>query len=184
MEKKVHTIVLLCIFVNKIVLINHHGLKLAEYPADQITFCGMCTDDKRFFGLVTTRKEEKDPDDEGGEEAVGPGGDRNSSIFFSSCHVFMTEPVSDKEEVERRAKAFQFDPTFEEDGSSDKCKEFPLNADPIIRVVMNLYGNRHQQQQQQQNGEGGQAGAAAAPPAQIGGLSPVSSNSDSGIGFR
>ena len=36
---KVHTLVLLCIFSTRVVLINHHGLKLAEFPAESIRFC-------------------------------------------------------------------------------------------------------------------------------------------------
>ena len=36
---KVHTLVLLCIFPTRVVLINHHGLKLAEFPAESIRFC-------------------------------------------------------------------------------------------------------------------------------------------------
>ena len=48
--------VLMAIFQDKIMLINHHGVKLAEYPADQVSFCGQGTDNKQFFGLVTSRK--------------------------------------------------------------------------------------------------------------------------------
>ena len=59
-EKKVHTMVLMAIFQEKIILINHHGIKLAEYPASQVSFCGKSTDNKHFFGLVTTRKELED----------------------------------------------------------------------------------------------------------------------------
>ena len=55
-EKKVHTTVLMCIYPESVILLNHHGINLAEYPSNQITYCGMCTDDKRFLGLVTTRK--------------------------------------------------------------------------------------------------------------------------------
>eukprot|EP00094_Tigriopus_californicus_P003643 TCALIF_03505-PA protein Name:"Similar to RGS12 Regulator of G-protein signaling 12 (Homo sapiens)" AED:0.37 eAED:0.39 QI:0/-1/0/1/-1/1/1/0/385 len=110
-EKKVHTMVLMCIFEDKIVLINHHGLKLADYPSNQITFCGKCTDDKRFFGLVTTRS--LDLDHEG---------------FSSSCHVFMTEPVTDQVEMDRRAKAFQFELTYH-NHDPQLCREFPSNAE-------------------------------------------------------
>ena len=35
-EKKVHTLVLLCIFPSQVVLINHHGLKLAVFQAENI----------------------------------------------------------------------------------------------------------------------------------------------------
>ena len=33
-----HTLVLLCIFSSRVILINHHGLKLAEFPAESIRF--------------------------------------------------------------------------------------------------------------------------------------------------
>jgi hypothetical protein len=39
----------------QIILINHHGLKLAEFSAESISFCGLCADDKKFFGLVTSQ---------------------------------------------------------------------------------------------------------------------------------
>ena len=35
-EKKVHTLVLFCIFPSQVVLINHHGLKLAVFQAENI----------------------------------------------------------------------------------------------------------------------------------------------------
>ena len=76
-EKKVHTLVLLCIFPAKVILINHHGLKLAEFPAESIRFCGVYADDRRFFGLVTAQQRE-------GEASLS-----------SSCHVFMVEQVSE-----------------------------------------------------------------------------------------
>ena len=72
-----HTLVLLCIFPARVVLINHHGLKLAEFPAESIRFCGVYADDRRFFGLVTAQQRE-------GEASLS-----------SSCHVFMVEQVSE-----------------------------------------------------------------------------------------
>ena len=87
--------VLMAIFEEKIILINHHGVKLAEYPATQVSFCGKSPDNKQFFGLVTTRKEEED-------------------TFSTSCHVFMTEAVTSEEEMKRRATAFGIEPTLQE----------------------------------------------------------------------
>ena len=88
------------IFVEKIVLINHHGVKLAEYPASQVSFCGKSNDNKQFFGLVTTRREmvENDDDENNVEE---------KEVFSTSCHVFMTEVATSVDEVRRRANAFQ-----------------------------------------------------------------------------
>ena len=42
-EKKVHTMVLMAIFAERIILINHHGVKLAEYPASQVTILYLTT---------------------------------------------------------------------------------------------------------------------------------------------
>lgn len=126
-EKKVHTMVLMCILPEKIVLINHHGLKIAEYPCDRVTFCGMYMDDKRFFGLVTSQQ--VDEDDE----------DTVDDVTASSCHVFMVEPLTDRDEILRRSKAFQFEPTpaLMSDGDFD---EFPTDARPIIKTVMTVFG--------------------------------------------
>jgi regulator of G-protein signaling len=128
-EKKVHTMVLMCILPDKIVLINHRGLKIAEYPSDRVTFCGMYMDDKRFFGLVTSQLVDDDDDEE------------DDSANASSCHVFMVEPLTDREEMFRRAKAFQFEPTpaHAQDG---EFVEFPADARPIIRVVMSVFGKQ------------------------------------------
>ena len=121
-EKKVHTMVVMAIFTEKILLINHHGVKLAEYPADQVSFCGQGTDNKQFFGLVTSRKiEDEDVDDEEEETEV---------VFSSSCHVFMTEIMTSEAEIQRRASAFQIEPT--KIPETNQYKEFPSNADPII----------------------------------------------------
>ena len=118
-EKKVHTLVLLCIFPARILLINHHGLKLAEFPAENIRFCGVYADDKRFFGLVTSQQRE-------GEGAVS-----------SSCHVFMVEPVVSEQERQQRAATFNFSPS---PGAGGGWAEFPSDADPILRVIYLLRG--------------------------------------------
>ena len=212
-EKKVHTTVLMCIFEDRVTLINHHGLKLAEYPAEEIAFCGMCTDDKRFFGLVTSRivgrEEEEEEEDADADDAMRGGGDEDeddedvgeAAGESSSCHVFMTETVSDPAERRRRAMAFHFDSgageEAEEDGEGDDGQEFPSDADPIIRVVMSVFGSGGAAGEAARGGVAAAAAAAAsaaaasAAEAQVGGLSPaaasqrsVSSNGDSGIGYR
>merc|ERR1719474_2481281 len=77
-EKKVHTLVLFCIFPSQVVLINHHGLKLAVFAAENIKFCGVYPDDRRFFGLVTSH--------------VGHVSSETSSNdnFSSSCSSFLS----------------------------------------------------------------------------------------------
>ena len=71
--------------------------------------------------LVTSRKIEE-------EEEVD-----SESIFSSSCHVFMTEIMTSEAEIQRRASAFQIEPTKLEE--TNEYKEFPNNADPIINTI-------------------------------------------------
>ncbi len=123
LEKKVHTTVLLCVLPGRVLLVSHHGAKVAEYPASELALCGTCADDRRFFGLVTCRREE---------------GQTESNS--RSCHVFMTEAVTDPKERERRARAFQ----FEGEGSVAE-NEFPSKADPIIKVIVEVIGGSAQQ---------------------------------------
>ncbi|XP_023329260.1 regulator of G-protein signaling loco, partial [Eurytemora carolleeae] len=116
-EKKVHTLVLFAIFEDCIVLINHHGLKLAEFQSVNVSFCGVCEDDKRFFGLVTSQA----------------GHDNGSS----SCHVFMVEPTSSEHERLTRARVFNIVPSYSPQGV---CHEFPSDADPILSVIYSIKG--------------------------------------------
>ena len=165
-EKKVHTMVLMAIFAERIVLINHHGVKLAEYPASQVSFCGKSHDNKQFFGLVTTRREmvENEEDDNDVEE-----------VFSTSCHVFMTEVATSDDEVRRRANAFQIEPTQTNAGRDLEYKEFPANADPIIETIENLYKKTNDHQPPVLVEEDNVYENVSPPP---------SSNSDSGIGFK
>jgi len=155
-EKKVHTLVLFCIFPSQVVLINHHGLKLAEFAAENIKFCGVYADDRRFFGLVTSQMR-------GGEESDS-----------SSCHVFMVEPINSQAERQQRASTFQFDLTFNNNGG---CVEFPVNADPILAVIYQLRGLSPSQGDQEPNQLQDVASTSSSSAS-------GSSNSDSGIGFR
>ena len=170
-EKKVHTMVLMAIFSERIVLINHHGVKLAEYPASQVSFCGKSNDNKQFFGLVTTRREIVENDEDENDEV--------EEVFSTSCHVFMTEIATSDDEVRRRANAFQIEPTQTNAnvGRELEYKEFPANADPIIETIENLYKKTSDHQppvvilEDQEN-----VYENVSPP--------PSSNSDSGIGFK
>ena len=50
-------------------------------------FCGVCADDRRFFGLVTGA-------------APGSAAEREAEAGSSSCHVFMAEPITSQVRAE------------------------------------------------------------------------------------
>ena len=154
--------VLMALFSDKIVLINHHGVPLAQYPAHQVSFCGKSTDNKQFFGLVTSRLETEEEED--GRQEAGAAALLPVKVFSTSCHVFLTESVDSEEELQRRASAFQIEVNPAQDG---EYPEFPKNADSLIETIERLYQKVVYEEDAYEN--------VSPPP---------SSNSDSGIGFK
>lgn len=53
LEQKVHTLVLLSVLRDGVVLADLRGAALARFPAERIAFSGAYADDSRFLGLVT-----------------------------------------------------------------------------------------------------------------------------------
>lgn len=181
-EKKVHTLVLMSVFNERVVLTNPHGITLAQYPAERITFCGVYADDKKFFGLVTVHGSANDEFSDVSQDGKGNG--RNEQGVSSSCHVFMVDPsMVEHNDHARRAKTFRIECTPADDNAPvTHCKEFPDTADPILHTIMSLYRS-----QPGFNFDGGNnAGLAdeAQMSPQHSNTSSNSSNSDSGIGFR
>jgi len=110
--------------------------------------------------------------------------DGASIVLASSCHVFMTEPLNDQQEMNRRARAFQFEPT-PSPHTPGEFEEFPPDARPIIRTVMSVYGKdqeREEEKQQQQPVNEDLNSASSNSDVRSGTSS--STNSDSGIGYR
>ncbi|GAB6023290.1 hypothetical protein CHUAL_008099 [Chamberlinius hualienensis] len=164
-EKKVHTLVLLKVFGDRVTLINSHGANLAEFPTERITFCGAYADDKKFFGLVTTRNVAE-------ELLAAAAREEEPTIKSSSCHVFMVDPkLLLHEEHLKRAKSFRFECTPDMGSGHGECCEFPETVDAILVAIVGLYRGR-----------------AGMPMDLDAHVSPqpsnTSSNSDSGIGFR
>lgn len=173
-EKKVHTLVLMSVFTERVALTSPHGLTLAQYPAERITFCGIYADDKKFFGLVTVHGTSGDELSDGSQEQDG-------GSVSSSCHVFMVDPrMVQHVDHARRAKSFRLECT--PNPENNHCQEFPDTADPILHCIMSLYRNRvgfHMDM-----GAPGLIDVEAQMSPQHSNTSSNSSNSDSGIGFR
>lgn len=170
-EKKVHTLVLMTVFPESIILINPQGLTLAEFAAEKITFSGVYSDDKKFFGLVTNHGTSSDELSEGSLE--------DPVSISSSCHVFMVDPkLTPHHQHLKRAKAFHITCTL--DPLTNKCKEFPESADSILQAVVGLYRSRLGLNVEAAPGLEFHDNMSPQPS----NTSSNSSNSDSGIGFR
>jgi len=96
---------------------------VACYVTSRIAFCGICPDDRRFFGIVMTSAENRE------------------KITNSSCHVFMVDPeIAEHRQHAEIAARFGLNCTMDLD--TPRCLEFPLSAVPIIRFLGRLYQHR------------------------------------------
>jgi len=100
---------------------------VACYVTSRIAYCGICPDDRRFFGIVMTSG-----------ESDGAPGEKATNI---SCHVFMVDPeIADHHLHAGIAARFGLNCTMDLD--MPRCLEFPLSAMPIISFLGRLYRHR------------------------------------------
>ena len=133
-EQKIHTLVLMTVSVVGVKLTNMNGADIALYPVKRLAFCGVCPDDRRFFGIVTLNKINGDGDDSSEDDSP-----RNSGS--SSCHVFMVDPEMSVHSVHAQ-KARSFGLTCTVDQHTQRCSEFPRSTTPVILSISNLYKDR------------------------------------------
>ena len=92
---------------------------VACYVTSRIAFCGICPDDRRFFGIVMASGEATN----------------------SSCHVFMVDPdIAEHRLHAGIAARFGLNCTMDLD--TPRCLEFSLSAVPIISFLGRLYRHR------------------------------------------
>jgi len=171
-EQRVHTLVLMEVNPQGVVLTNGMGKQLAFYPSERIAFSGICPDDKRFFGLVTLSCQDDDSSSYAGEGS--------SRLPNSSCHIFMIEPdLSSHSAHVNQADMFQVRCTT--NPQTRRCDEFPSSATSLILCIANLY--RHGPPRQFDS-EIIQSQALADPvPHHHQGNNSATSTSDSGLGI-
>ena len=100
---------------------------VACYVTSRIAFCGICPEDRRFFGIVMTSGEYR--------------GAHCENATSSSCHVFMVDPdIAEHHKHARIAARFGLNCTMDLD--TPRCLEFPLSAVPVISFLGRLYRHR------------------------------------------
>ena len=134
-ENRIHTLVMMDVYVGGIQLTNTMGSTVAHYPGEKVAFSGVCPDDKRFFGIVTLHSASSD---EISSDTSSPKDDWAGS---SSCHVFMVDPELRLHSAHaHRARSFGIQCTVEP--QTQRCLEFPKSPAPILRSVAKLYRDR------------------------------------------
>ena len=132
LEQKIHTLVLMVVSSHGVRLINIGGKEIANYTIDRLVFCGVCPDDRRFFGVVTLNIYTMDSSSDS---------DSRDEPTSSSCHIFMVDQELAAHNVHAQ-KAKHFGIVCSVDPHSQRCMEFPRSTTPIIMSISNLYKDR------------------------------------------
>uniref|UniRef100_A0A3Q2D0I5 Regulator of G protein signaling 12b n=1 Tax=Cyprinodon variegatus TaxID=28743 RepID=A0A3Q2D0I5_CYPVA len=168
-EQKIHSLVLMKVLHDSVLLCSDRGQVLATYPAEKLAFSACCPDDRRFFGLVTMQA----TDDHDGR--YFSNGRDEEGCLRTSCHVFIVDPELCHHQVHMGvARRFGFECTPDPDTGG--CLEFPPSSQPLLQFVSVLYRDMGD------NIEGVRARAFHDPDNDAQQNHSTSSNSDSGIG--
>ncbi|XP_043970103.1 regulator of G-protein signaling 12b isoform X2 [Gambusia affinis] len=168
-EQKIHSLVLMKVMHDSVLLCSDRGQVLATYPAEKLAFSACCPDDRRFFGLVTMQATDDDDD-----RHFSNGRDDEGNLR-TSCHVFIVDPELCHHQVHLGvARRFGFECTPDPDTGG--CLEFPPSSQPLLHFVSVLYRDMGD------NIEGVRARAFHDPDNDAQQNHSTSSNSDSGIG--
>lgn len=126
-EQKTHYLVMMKVKCNCVQLCDDRDVVLAAYPAENLVLCAVCTEDNRFFGLVS--KEVAKTNLKKAEQ---------SSCIKTSCHVFIIDPeLCDHDEHKSISDHFGFSCTADPD--TQGCLEFPHTPFSMLNFVSVLY---------------------------------------------
>ncbi|XP_020347178.1 regulator of G-protein signaling 12 [Oncorhynchus kisutch] len=124
-EQETHTLVMMKIMFDCVHLCDDTGAVLAAFPAENLVLGVVCSEDRRFFCLVTTAH-------------ISGGHVGQNGPLSTSCHVFFIDPElchhSDHLGITGR---FGFDCTPDPD--TQGCLEFPLTPPSVLQFVSVLY---------------------------------------------
>ncbi|KAK7176899.1 hypothetical protein R3I93_000978 [Phoxinus phoxinus] len=125
-EQKTHSLVMMRVKCNCIQLCDDRDVVLASYPAENLALCIICTEDSRFFGLVSV--------DSTKNIDVGT----QTSTIKTLCHVFFIDPeLYNHKEHQSIMRHFGIPCTPDPD--TQGCLDFPQTLHSISHFVSVLY---------------------------------------------
>ncbi|XP_051976642.1 regulator of G-protein signaling 12-like isoform X2 [Xyrauchen texanus] len=126
-EQKTHSLVMMRIKSNCVQLCDDRDAVLVSYPAESLALCVICTEDSRFFGLVSA---DSTKSIEAGAQSDAP--------LKTLCHVFFIDPeLHDHKEHQSIIGHFGIQCTPDPD--TQRCLEFPQTPHSISNFVSVLY---------------------------------------------
>lgn len=139
-QQKVHVMFVMEVSFIGVRLIDSERRTVVTYPLKSLAFTGLCSDDKRVFGIVT-RKNNEPLNRSTRWHNVNTRNDGAESTINCSCHVFSVDPELSHHEIhENIADKYGIKCTPCDDNMG--CVEFPISCSPILRVITGLFKER------------------------------------------
>ncbi|XP_055052352.2 regulator of G-protein signaling 12 isoform X4 [Misgurnus anguillicaudatus] len=127
-KQKTHSLVMMKIKCNCVQLCDEKDAVLASYPAESLALCVVCTEDSRFFGLVSIDSTKN------GDDVTKTGS------LKTSCHVFFVDPEL-YDHKEHQSIVGHFGIPCTPDPDTKGCLEFPQTPHSISQFVSVLYSD-------------------------------------------
>ncbi|XP_026122395.1 regulator of G-protein signaling 12 isoform X2 [Carassius auratus] len=127
-EQKTHSLVIMRVKCNSVQLCDDRDVVLASYPAENLALCVICTEDSRFFGLVSVDT----------TKTIHAG--MQTSTLKTLCHVFFVDPEL-YEHKEHQSIIGHFGIPCTPDPDTQGCLEFPQTPHSISHFVSVLYSD-------------------------------------------
>ncbi|XP_042615549.1 regulator of G-protein signaling 12-like isoform X2 [Cyprinus carpio] len=125
-EQKTHSLVMMRVKCNCVQLCDDRDVVLASYPAEDLALCVICTEDSRFFGLVSV------------DSTKNIDNGMQTSTLKTLCHVFFIDPEL-YEHKEHQSIIGHFGIPCTPDPDTQGCLEFPQTPHSISHFVSVLY---------------------------------------------
>ncbi|RXN21428.1 regulator of G- signaling 12-like protein [Labeo rohita] len=125
-EQKTHSLVMMRVKCNSVQLCDDQDVVLASYPAENLALCVICTEDSRFFGLVSVDS----------IKHIDAG--MQTSTLKTLCHVFFIDPEL-YEHKEHQSIIRHFGISCTPDPDTQGCLEFPQTPHSVSHFVSVLY---------------------------------------------
>lgn len=139
-QQKAHVFFLMEISLIGIKLVDNEKRTIVTYPLKSLAFTGLCSDDKRVFGIVT-RKTEPSLDKKSSWPASNNHKIDIQSTVNCSCHVFSVNPELKSHQAHQRIAEKYGIHCTPQDGD-DGCLEFPASSSPILRSITGMFKER------------------------------------------
>ncbi|XP_022801275.1 regulator of G-protein signaling 12-like isoform X3 [Stylophora pistillata] len=137
-QQKVHVFFLMEVSLIGIKLVDNEKRAIVTYPIKCLAFTGLCSDDKRVFGIVT-RKTNEPSADKFNNVQNNHKIDIQSTVNCS-CHVFSVNPELNSHQAHQHlADKYGIQCTEDAEGG---CVEFPASSSPILKAITGMFKER------------------------------------------